>query len=117
MSVELTTREELERALSIEEPVIVEYYDPDVEESRFFSEVIKELGKVADPRLLFCRVNVKQHEELADGIGSVPAVRVFYKKSVIFEQKGCFGDLRLDLMVLRRGIRAVFEKVNLRFRI
>ena len=117
MSIELTSKEELERVLSSEEPVVIEYYDPDEEGSKVFSEVVKELGKVADSRLIFCRINVKEHSALAEGIGETPALRVFYKGNVIFEQRGCFGDPKLDLMVLRRGIRAVFESIRLSLKI
>jgi hypothetical protein len=117
LSIELTSKEELERVLSSDEPVVIEYYDPDVEGSKIFSEVVKELGKVADSRLIFCRVNVKEHSALAEGIEETPALRVFYKRNVIFEQKGCFGNPKLDLMVLRRGIRAVFESIRLSLKI
>ncbi|WP_440059858.1 thioredoxin family protein [Thermogladius sp. 4427co] len=117
MSIELTSREELDRALSNDEPVIIEYYDPNNSLSNFFSEVVKELSKRADSRLLFCKINIKSHPELAEGVEKAPVLRVFYKREIIFEQKGCFRNFELDLMVLRRGIRSVFEKINLRFRV
>lgn len=115
--LEISTREELVRAIKANNVVVVEYYKPDSIESKKFGRVVKQLTRYADPRILFLRVNIDKNPQLGDGIDEIPCIRVYYKGKIIFEQKGSFGKEDLDLLVLRRSIRSVFHGFNIAFKI
>jgi len=115
--LEVASREEFIRALRANDVVMIEFYDPESRESSEFSYVVKELSKHADPRILVLRVNVKKTPELGVGVRTIPCLRIYYRGEVIFEQQGYFGKFDLDVYVLRRSIRSVFNSMNLGYRI
>ncbi|MET1160634.1 MAG: thioredoxin [Thermoprotei archaeon] len=115
--LEVSSREELNRALRANDIVMIEYYDPESKKSREFNFVIKELVKYIDPRILVLRVNVKRAPELSSDVSTIPCLRVYYRGELIFEQQGYFGNVELDVYVLRRSIRSVFYDRNLKYRI
>ncbi|MEM4846385.1 MAG: thioredoxin, partial [Thermosphaera sp.] len=93
------------------------YYLPDDDESFILSEVIRELEKTIDPNILVCRVDATRQDILGEKLSQTPIVRVYYKGSIVFEQKGVFKDKELNLQVLRRGIRSTLNSKGIRARI
>ncbi|MEZ0394368.1 MAG: thioredoxin [Desulfurococcaceae archaeon] len=112
----IKNKEELKRALDANELVFVHYYDPDDEQSKAFEYVVRTLEKTIDPRILMCKIDVKNFEGL-DEVRRPPLLRVFYQGQVIFEQIGAFKSIELNVKVLRRGIRSVFERMNIKYRV
>jgi thioredoxin 1 len=115
--IEINNREDFIRALKANSIVVIEYYDPENEESTKFDKVVKKLTKYADPRILFLKININRNPELGGGVKELPCLRVYYRGKIIFEQKGSFGKEDLDLHVLRRSIRSVFHGFNISFKI
>mgnify|MGYP001770676932 CR=1 FL=1 len=114
---ELKSREELIRALRGNDIVLIEYYEPGNKECEIMAESMKEFEKQASHVVLFCRVNVKEHPDIAVDVDSVPAIRVFYKGELVFEQLGSLSTAELNLKVIRRSIREVFKAKNVQVRI
>ena len=115
--MEISSREEFVRALKANDVVMIEYYDPESRESELFNDVVKELSKHIDPRILVLRVNTRENPELVSDISKIPCLRVYYRGKLVFEQQGFFGNLELDVYVLRRSIRSVFKGLNIAFRV
>ncbi len=115
--IEINTRDDFIRAIKTNQVVIVEYFDPDNEESKKFYPTMKDVEKHVDPSILVLRINVKKTPELSNGIHTLPCIRVFLDGKVVFEQQGVFGRRELDLMVLRRGIRSVLRNRNVLLKI
>ncbi|MEM0004008.1 MAG: thioredoxin family protein [Desulfurococcaceae archaeon] len=113
---ELKSREELVRAVKGNEIVLIEYYESGNKDCQIMYESMKELSKYADKVILFCRVNVKEHPEIAD-VDEIPAIRVYYRGELVFEQFGALSTVGLNLKVIRRSIREVFTKRNIYVRI
>ncbi|MFZ8783373.1 MAG: hypothetical protein ACO2OR_05260 [Desulfurococcaceae archaeon] len=114
---ELKSKEEFIRALTGNEAVLIGFYEPDSDEGLVFHESLKNLERVIDQRILVCKVNVKEHPEIGLGIYRTPTIRVYYKGEVVFEQVGCLSTVELNVKVLRRGIREVFNKRNINLRV
>jgi len=114
---ELNSREELERALTANELVIIEYYYPGSKESSILSETIKELEKHIDPNIFVCKVNALREDITGEKLFSTPLIRVYYKGAIIFEQKGVFENLDLNVQVLRRGIRSTLASRGVEIRV
>ncbi len=114
--LEISHRSELLRALQSNQVVIIEYSDPEKDESKSFNRIIKMLSKYADPTILFLRINIK-NSNISSELPRTPCIRVYYRGKVIFEQKDFFGKEDMDLYVLRRGIRSVFKTYNIPLRI
>jgi len=113
---ELKSREDFIRAIRGNEVVLVEYYKPEDKDCEIMYESMKEFSKYADKNILFCRVNIKDHPELGD-VDSAPAVRVYYRGELIFEQLGVLSNADLNLKILRRSIREVLSKRNIYVRV
>ena len=114
---EVTSIEEIKRAINSNRVVIIEYYDPDSKESREFSKAVKAMERTLDPSILLLRVSIKRFPYLMDGIKEIPCIRVYLDGRLVFEQQGGFGKRDLDLMVLRRSIRSTLRGLNASFRI
>jgi hypothetical protein len=114
---ELNSREEFERALIANELVIIEYYHPGSKESSILSETIKELEKHIDPNIFVCKVNVLREDITGEKPSPTPLIRVYYKGAMIFEQKGVFENLDLNVQVLRRGIRSTLASKGVKIRV
>jgi len=115
--LEISSSEELERALLFNEVVMIGYYDPESREATLFRKVYKRLSEHADPRILVLVANLRNIPELLRDSTTTPCIRVYYRGALVFEQKGLFGDEELDVFVLRRGIRAVLRELNVHFRV
>ncbi|MEM4469757.1 MAG: thioredoxin, partial [Desulfurococcaceae archaeon] len=76
----------------------------------------KEFSKHADKDILFCRVNVKEHPDIAS-VSDIPTLRVYYRGEVIFEQVGALSTVELNLKVVRRSIREVFKAHNINIKV
>lgn len=113
---ELRSKEELIRALKGNDLVLIEFYEPGNRDCDIMSESMKELAKYAEQVFLFCRVNVKEHPEIAD-VDEVPTLRVYYKGELVFEQIGSLSTVDLNLKVVRRSIRDVLRARNVQVRI
>ncbi|MCY0868060.1 MAG: thioredoxin family protein [Desulfurococcus sp.] len=113
---ELRTREEFMRAIMSNEVVIIEYYMPGVKDSEYISWALRDIEKAADPRILFCRVNVNETPELAERQVDVPYVEAYYMGEKVFEHYGSLSSIDLNVTALRRGLRSVLKslKVNIR---
>lgn len=115
--IEITSVEELRRAMESYKVVIVEYYDPDDKVSREFSKAVKMLQRYLDPEGIILRVSVKKSPELVKDVKTVPCLRVYLFGKLVFEQQGGFGKRDLDLLVLRRSIRHTLRGLNVSFKI
>ncbi|MGC8982483.1 MAG: thioredoxin family protein [Desulfurococcaceae archaeon] len=113
---EVKSREELTRALKGNELVLIEYYEPGNKDCDIMGESIKEFAKHAGQVMLFCRVNVREHPEVAD-VDVVPTIRLYYRGELVFEQIGSLSTVDLNLKVIRRSIREVLNARNIRARI
>ncbi|MEM0002124.1 MAG: thioredoxin family protein [Desulfurococcaceae archaeon] len=113
---ELKSKEELLRAVRGNDIVLIEYYEPGNRDCQVMYESMKEFSRYADRSIFFCRVNVREHPEIAD-VNDVPAIRVYYKGELIFEQMGVLSTVELNLKVIRRSIREVFNKRNIHVKI
>jgi len=113
---ELKTKEELIRAIMGNEVVLIEYYEPENKDCEIMYESMKEFAKYADKSIFFCRVNIREHPEMAD-VSSIPALRVYYRGEVVFEQLGVLSSPELNLRVIRRSIREVFSNRNISIRV
>lgn len=113
---EIKSKEELARAILGSEVVLIEYYEPDNRDCEVMYESMKEFSKHADRDILFCRVNRREHPEIAD-VDSIPAVRVYYRGELVFEQLGVLSTVELTVKVIRRSIREVFHKRNIQVRV
>lgn len=109
---EIRSRDELNRALQGNEIVLVEYYEPGNKDCEVMYESMKEFYKYADKDIFFCRVNRREHPDIAD-VDSIPAVRVYYRGELVFEQLGVLSTVELTVKVMRRSIREVFQKRNI----
>jgi hypothetical protein len=114
---ELRSKEELVRALKGNDIVLIEYYEPQNKDCEIMYGSMKEFSKYADKNILFCRINVKEHPEIGGDVPYVPAVRLYYKGELIFEQLGALSTVELNLKVIRRSIREVLNKHNVRIRV
>jgi len=114
---EVSSREELIRALNANDIVVIGYYDPDSPSGRFFIEMFNKLEKYVDPVILMLGINTRRNPELATDISSNPCIRVYYKGRVVFEQLDFFGKTDLDIYVLRRSIRTVLFNLNVKVKI
>ncbi|MGB9826978.1 MAG: hypothetical protein ACPLSM_00475 [Thermosphaera sp.] len=114
---ELNSREEFERALTGNELVIVEYYYPGSQDSAILSEAVKELEKLIDPNILVCKVNALREDVTGEKLSHTPMVRVYYQGALIFEQKGVFENLEMNIQVLRRGIRSTLASKGVKIRV
>ncbi len=115
--IEVSSREEIRRAIASNRVVVIEYYDRDSREGREFSKAVKYLEKHIDPSIIVLRVSAKDHPELLDGIKALPTIRMYLNGKLVFEQQGGFGNTELDLMVLRRSMRSVLRSFNIAFKI
>lgn len=114
---ELRSRDELERALRANELVIVLYYGERGPEQDTMMETLRRLEESADPRVLFCSVNVLEHPELVEGVDRVPHLKLYHNGEVVFEQVGSLTSAELNLFALRRGMRSVLAARNVNIRI
>jgi len=114
---EVSSIDEIKRAISSNRVVIIEYYDPDSRESREFSKAVKAMEHTLDPSILLLRVSIKKFPSLIDGIKEIPCIRVYLDGRLVFEQRGSFGNRDLDLIVLRRSIRSTLRNLNATFKI
>ncbi len=114
---ELNSREEFERALAANELVIVEFYQPGSEEGAILSETVKELEKLIDPNILVCKVNALREDITGEKPFHTPMIRVYYQGEIIFEQKGVFENLEVNIQVLRRGIRTTLASKGVKVRV
>ncbi len=114
---EVSSIDEIKRAISSNRVVIVEYYDPDSKVSKDFSKTIKAMERTLDQSILLLRVSIKKFPSLMDSIKEIPCIRVYLDGRLVFEQQGCFGKRDLDLMVLRRSIRNTLRSLNVSFKI
>lgn len=115
--LDISSREEFVRAIRSNSVVLIGYYDSESEMGKFFGRVYKELTKHVDPQILVLRVDTNRAVELSCDLKSSPCIRVYYMGKLVFEQRGFFGDLDLDLYVLRRSIRSVLRSYNLTYRV
>jgi len=115
--IEISSRDDFIRAIKANKVVIVEYFDPDNENSKKFYLTIKDVERHVDPSILVARINIRKIPELSKGVHTLPCIRVFLDGEVVFEQQGVFGKRDLDLMVLRRGIRSVLRSRNVSLKI
>ncbi len=115
--LEIKSREEFIRALKANDVVFIEYYDSSSDESKLFYDVMRELVKHIDPRILVLRIDARRYPELSKDVSHVPCLRIYYRGEIIFEQQGLFGIRDLDLYVLRRSIRSVFSDMNIAFKV
>lgn len=115
--LEISSHEELMRALKANEVVFIGYYDPGSKEGMLFHDVYRELEKHVDPGILVLKINVRKNPELVKGLSTIPCIRVYYKGRLVFEQQGFFGKIDFDVYVLRRSIRSVFHELNISYRI
>ena len=69
---EVSSIDEIKRAISSNRIVIIEYYDPDSRESREFSKAVKAMEHTLDPSILLLRVSIKKFPSLMDGIREIP---------------------------------------------
>lgn len=113
---EIRSKEEFMRAIGGNEVVLVEFYDPDNDDCLIMYESMKEFSKQADRNILFCRVNVKEHPDIAK-VDSTPTIHVYYRGELIFEQIGALSDVELNLKVVRRSIREVFRTQNINIKV
>lgn len=113
---EIKSRDELHRALQGNEVVLIEYYEPGNKDCEVMYESMKEFYKYADRNILFCRVNRREHPDLAD-VDSIPAVRVYYRGELVFEQLGVLSTVDLTVRVIRRSIREVFRSRNIQVKV
>lgn len=113
----ISTREEFIRAIKYNNVVLIGYYDLDSEEGRFFSKVFSELYKHVDSRILVLRVDTSSGGELVDELLYKPCIRMYYMGKLVFEQHGFFGNLELDLFVLRRSIRSILREYNVYYKV
>lgn len=109
---ELKSKEEFARALKGNEVVLIEYYEPENRDCEVMAQSMREFYKYADRNILFCRINTRDHPEIAD-VESTPAIRVYYRGELIFEQLGVLSTVELTVKVVRRSIREVFRKHNI----
>lgn len=114
---EVSSIDEIKRAINSNRVVIIEFYDPDNKESREFSKTIKAMEQTLDPSILLLRVSIKKFPNLMNSIRELPCIRVYLDGKLVFEQQGSFGKKDLDLMVLRRSIRSTLKSLNVVFRI
>ncbi|MEM0355837.1 MAG: thioredoxin family protein [Desulfurococcaceae archaeon] len=115
--LEIRNREEFNRALLSNEVVFVQYYSSINNKFDFIREVIKRLCETIDPRILVLSINIDESPELARDTDALPCFRVYYNGKMVFEQIDFFYQLDLDLSVLRRGIRSVFNSLNVNYRV
>jgi len=115
--IDISSREELVRALKANEVVFIEYYDSSSENKDLSYYIMRELTKYIDPRILVLRIDVYKYPDLGGDVSHTPCLRVFYRGKMVFEQQGFFGDIELDMYVLRRSIRSVFHGLNIGFRV
>ncbi len=106
----------INRALRFYEVVVIEYYDPDNPVSYEFSRAVRAMAATSDPSVMYLRVNVKRHPELAEG-GEAPMLRVYHRGVLVFEQQGGFGKKDLDLYVLRKSIRETLRGLDINIRV
>ncbi len=114
---ELRSREEFIRAVKGNEVVFIEYYVPGDRDSENLSAALKNLEEGADPRILFCRVNVAEHSWLPESWRRAPCVEVYYMGERVFEHYGSLSTVDLNLQALRRGVRSVFRGLNVNLRV
>jgi len=115
--LEVRSYEEFVRALEANEVVMIGYYDPESRDAALFYSVYKKLSEHADPRILVIIINTRRSPELSRDLSTTPCIRVYYHGKVVFEQQGLFGDMELDVYVLRRSIRTVLRELSIPFRI
>lgn len=113
---ELKSREEFMRAIKGNDIVLVEFYKPGDRKCQIMHESMKEFSKLADRDMLFCRVNIGEHPEIAD-VSELPTLRVYYRGELIFEQIGSLSTVDLNLKIVRRGIREIFRARDIHVRI
>ncbi len=109
---EVTSLDEIRRALKSNKIVIIEFYDPEDRCSREFSKAVRAMEQTLDPSILLLRVSAKEHPELLNGIKEIPCIRVYLDGRLVFEQQGGFGRRDLDLFVIRRSIRSTLRSLN-----
>lgn len=117
MTINITRREELTRAISSNDVVIVGYNDRNIRGAKDFDRILYELSKKVDPSVLILKVDVSQAPDLGEDVPELPYVRVYLKGKIVFEQHGWFGKPDLDLYVLRRSIRSVLRNLNVTLKI
>ncbi|MEM0380387.1 MAG: thioredoxin [Desulfurococcaceae archaeon] len=113
----ISSREEFIRAIKANDIVIIGYFDLDSEEGKFFNKVFTELSKYVDSRILVLHVDTSNYNELVSDLQHKRCIRVFIGGKLVFEQYDLFGDLDLDIFVLRRSIRSVLRENNVNYRI
>lgn len=117
MTISITRREELMRAISSNDVVIIGYNDRNIKGAEDFDKILRELSKKVDPTILVLKVDVSQAPDLGEDVPELPYVRVYLKGKIVFEQYGWFGRPDLDLYVLRRSIRTVLRSLNVTLKI
>lgn len=115
--LEITSREELVRAIRANDVVLISYFSSDSEKNELFKNIMKELSKHLDPRILVLKVDAEKNPDLTSDVSELPCLRVYYRGRIIFEQVGFFGKPDLDVYVLRRSIRSVFHSMNIAFKV
>lgn len=113
----ISTREEFIRALNSNNVVLIGYYDLDSEEGRFFNKVFNELSRRIDSRILMLHIDTSRVNELVDELLHKPCIRMYYMGKLIFEQHSFFGNLELDLLVLRRSIRSILREHDVHYKV
>lgn len=117
---EVNSASELKRILKAYDIVMIGYMDPEASgkmEKEFWRAVKELFRKIHVSSSVFTAWINARNNELANDVKTVPMLRVYYRGRIIFEQYGGFGDRELDLYVLRRSIRSVFEKLGISYRI
>ncbi|MEM2383551.1 MAG: hypothetical protein QW521_05260 [Desulfurococcaceae archaeon] len=109
---EVTSVDEVERALRSYRVVMVEYYNPKLKESIEFTEALKIVEKTLDPSILIMRVSAINHPELLGDVKAIPCLKVFLDGKLVLEQMGGFGKRDFDAMILRRTIRDILKNHN-----
>ncbi|MEM2025779.1 MAG: thioredoxin family protein [Desulfurococcaceae archaeon] len=113
---ELKSKEEFIRAIRGNEVVLVEFYEPNDRDCQIMHESMKEFSKSVDQNMLFCRVNIKEHPEIAD-VNDLPTLRVYYRGELVFEQIGTLSTVDLNLKIVRRSIRETFKARDISVRV
>ncbi len=117
---EVSSVSELKRILRAYDIVMIGYIDPEVSgkmEKEFWRAMKELFRKIHISNNIFTAWINARNIELANDVKTVPMFRVYYRGQIIFEQYGGFGDRELDLYVLRRSIRSVFEKLGITYKI